>query len=58
MADEMVVIGEDCPSLQLPAELLRELEQAPVKHPQPLGPAKVVNLKVSRSSDEISSGLG
>ena len=58
MTHEMVVIGEDGPSFELPAELLSEPKQAPVKHPQPVGPAKVVCFEVSRSRDEIGSGYG
>ena len=55
--DEMVMIREHRPRLELPLIFRRELEQSPFEHPEPERFAKAMRLLVSDTCDEIRAAF-
>jgi hypothetical protein len=55
---EVVVIGEDRPRLQGPAEIASDGQQAAMQDGQPIRPAEMVQLQVGSHGDEVSAACG
>jgi hypothetical protein len=54
-SDEVVVIGKDGPSLQFPAEIAGDCQQAALEHLEALAPAKEMLLIECASGDKIDA---
>jgi hypothetical protein len=53
MADEVVVVGENRPSFESPAEIRSDLEQATMQHSKPRFPSEVMLAQVGAGGDEV-----
>src|SRR6267142_4871238 len=58
MTHKVIMIAENRPSLELPAEIGGDGEQTAVQHPESLCAAKMVQLQVRAGSEEIGPALG
>jgi hypothetical protein len=53
MRDEMVMVGENSPGFELPAEVACDREQAAMQHPQAICTAEMMGLEIGASGDEV-----
>src|SRR6266496_5682775 len=52
MRDEMVMVGENSPGFELPAEVACDRKEAAVQHAEPVRPTEVMDLRVGAGSNE------
>ena len=57
MSNEMIMVGEDCPSFEVPAEIRGQFEKAALENIEAFRRMEMMCSLVSAGGDEIGAGL-